>query len=104
MGLGGQVKSHVVESAVLRFFQWRGDPVARLRRPGDEGRPVSAVRPVFASVGLVRSPLGLWSPPGSRNGGGHPAGPAVQQLTGAPARLPAAVLPAGRPAGRAARR
>ena len=37
MGLGERVKSRVVEPAVLRLLQWRGDPVARMIAPGDEG-------------------------------------------------------------------
>ncbi|MDA8321332.1 MAG: cytochrome P450 [Actinomycetota bacterium] len=58
MGLGERIKSHVVEPAVLRFCQWRGDPVARLMLPATKADPY----PLYARLrpqGLVRSPLGL---------------------------------------------
>ncbi|HEY1571170.1 MAG TPA: cytochrome P450 [Pseudonocardiaceae bacterium] len=57
MGLGERVKNHVVEPAVLRLLQWRGDPVARLLLPATKADPY----PLYARVrerGLVRSPLG----------------------------------------------
>ena len=57
MGLGERVRNHVVEPAVLRLFQWRGDPVARLMRPATKDDPY----PLYAAMrrrGLVRSPLG----------------------------------------------
>jgi hypothetical protein len=60
MGLGEQVKSRVVEPAVLRLFQWRGDPVARLMLPATKADPY----PLYAKVrprGLVRSPLGAFA-------------------------------------------
>src|SRR6201992_2449010 len=60
MGLAEQVKSHVVEPAVLRFFQWRGDPAARLMPPATKADPY----PLYARVrqrGLVRSPLGVFA-------------------------------------------
>jgi hypothetical protein len=60
MGLGERVKSHVVEPAVLRLLQWRGDPVARLMLPATKADPY----PLYAQVrprGLVRSPLGLFA-------------------------------------------
>ena len=60
MGLGERVKSHVVEPAVLRFFQWRGDPVARLMHPATKADPY----PLYGRVrqrGLVRSPLGVFA-------------------------------------------
>jgi len=59
MGLGDRVKNHVVEPAVLRLFQWRGDPVARLMLPATRVDPY----PLWAQVrrrGLVRSSLGLF--------------------------------------------
>ncbi len=60
MGLGEQVKNRVVEPAVLRLFQWRGDPVARLLLPATKADPY----PLYAAMrrrGLVRSPLGLFA-------------------------------------------
>jgi cytochrome P450 len=60
MGLGERVRNHVVEPAVLRLFQWRGDPVARLMRPATKADPY----PLYAAMrrrGLVRSPLGLFA-------------------------------------------
>ena len=62
MGLGERVKSRVVEPAVLRLCQWRGDPVARLMLPAAKADPY----PVYAALrgrgsGLVRSPLGLFA-------------------------------------------
>jgi cytochrome P450 len=60
MGLGEQVKSRVVEPAVLRLFQWRGDPVARLMLPATKADPY----PLYAQVrarGLVRSSLGAFA-------------------------------------------
>jgi cytochrome P450 len=59
MGLGEQVKSRVVEPAVLRLCQWRGDPVARLMLTATKADPY----PLYAQLrqrGLVRSPLGVW--------------------------------------------
>jgi cytochrome P450 len=52
-----QQVTRVVEPAVLRFFQWRRDPVAMLLRPETRNDPY----PLYADVrrrGLVRSPLG----------------------------------------------
>jgi cytochrome P450 len=60
MGLAERVRNHVVEPAVLRLFQWRGDPVARLMRPATKADPY----PLYAAMrrrGLVRSPLGLFA-------------------------------------------
>ena len=60
MGLGERVKSSVVEPAVLRLCQWRGDPVARLMLPAAKADPY----PLYAQVrqrGLVRSPLGVFA-------------------------------------------
>jgi cytochrome P450 len=59
MGLGEQVKNRVVEPAVLRLCQWRGDPVARLTLPATKADPY----PLYAQLrqrGLVRSPLGVF--------------------------------------------
>jgi len=50
----------VVEPAAVRFYQWRGDPVARLMRPETKADPY----PLYADLrrrGLVRSPLGVWA-------------------------------------------
>jgi cytochrome P450 len=55
-----QVTRRVLEPAVLRFYAWRGDPVARLLRPQAKADPY----PLYADLrrgGLVRSPLGLWA-------------------------------------------
>src|ERR1700728_4108815 len=60
MGLGERVKSRVVEPAVLRVCQWRGDPVARLLLPATKADPY----PLYARLrqrGLVRSPLGVFA-------------------------------------------
>src|SRR5215475_15483717 len=60
MGLGEQVKNRVVEPAVLRLFQWRGDPVARMMLPATKADPY----PLYARLrqrGLVRSPLGVFA-------------------------------------------
>jgi cytochrome P450 len=54
-----QVMQRVVEPAVLRLCQWRGDPVATLMRPETRADPY----PLYAGLrprGLVRSPLGPW--------------------------------------------
>src|SRR5580692_1040850 len=59
MGLGELVKNHVVEPAVLRLLQWRGDPVARLMLPTTRVDPYPLWRQV-RQRGLVRSSLGLF--------------------------------------------
>jgi cytochrome P450 len=59
MSLKEQVMYRVVEPAVVRFNQWRGDPVARLMQPETRVDPY----PLYAEIrrrGLVRSPLGIW--------------------------------------------
>ncbi len=60
MGLVQTVNNRVVEPAVLRLCQWRGDPVARMMLPATKADPY----PVYAQVrqrGLVRSPLGVYA-------------------------------------------
>jgi cytochrome P450 len=60
VSLGEYVKHRVAEPAVLRFYQWRGDPVARLMRPETKVDPY----PLYADLrrrGLVRSPLRAWA-------------------------------------------
>jgi len=60
MSLRQQVMHRVVEPAVLRYFQWRGDPVARLLRPAAKANPY----PLYTGLrnrGLSRSPLGIWA-------------------------------------------
>jgi cytochrome P450 len=55
-----QAKQRVLEPAVLRFYQWRGDPVAGFMRPETKIDPY----PLYADLrrrGLVRSPLGAWA-------------------------------------------
>jgi len=57
---GERVLRSVVEPAVVRACQWRGDPVARLMRPKTRADPY----PLYAGLrdrGLVRSPLGPWA-------------------------------------------
>jgi cytochrome P450 len=59
MGLGEHVVNRVVEPAVLRLYQWRGDPVARLMHPATKADPY----PLYARLrprGLVRSSLGAF--------------------------------------------
>jgi cytochrome P450 len=60
MGLKERVMSRVVEPAVLRLCQWRGDPVARMMLPATKADPY----PVYARLrprGLVRGPLGVFA-------------------------------------------
>jgi len=60
VSLRQHVMRRVVEPAALRFYQWRGDPVARLMRPETKVDPY----PLYADLrrrGLVRSPLGAWA-------------------------------------------
>jgi cytochrome P450 len=55
-----QVRRRVVEPAALRFYQWRGDPVALLMRAKTKLDPY----PLYAELrrrGLMRSPLGPWA-------------------------------------------
>jgi len=59
VSLGEYVMRRLVEPAAVRFYQWRGDPVARLMRPGTKADPY----PIYADIrrrGLIRSPLGIW--------------------------------------------
>jgi cytochrome P450 len=60
VSLREHVMRRVVEPTVLRFCQWRGDPVARLMRPETKADPY----PLYADLrrrGLVRSPLKVWA-------------------------------------------
>jgi cytochrome P450 len=60
VSLGQQLMRRVVEPPVLRFYQWRGDPVAMFMRPETRADPY----PLYADLrrrGLVRSPLGSWA-------------------------------------------
>lgn len=60
MSVAERVVKRVVEPAALRFYQWRGDPIARLLRPESREDPY----PLYAEVrkaGLLRSPLGEWA-------------------------------------------
>jgi hypothetical protein len=60
MGLKERVNERVLEPAVLRLLQWRGDPVARLLLPGTKADPY----PLYAGMrkrGLVRSPIGAFA-------------------------------------------
>ena len=59
MSLAETVMRRAVEPAVLRYCQWRGDPVARWMGPRAKADPY----PLYESVrerGLVRSKLGPW--------------------------------------------
>jgi len=59
MSLRDQVMSRVVEPALLRACQWRGDPVARLMLASTKDDPY----PLYAGVrqrGMVSSPLGAF--------------------------------------------
>ena len=58
MGISQQVKNRAIEPAVVRLYQWRGDPVARMLLPATKADPY----PLYTQLrqrGLVRSPLGL---------------------------------------------
>ncbi|HEY0938300.1 MAG TPA: cytochrome P450 [Trebonia sp.] len=62
MSVKSQLKSRVTdlaEPAVLRYYRWRGDPLARWMGPRAKADPY----PLYAHIrqrGLVRSPLGVW--------------------------------------------
>ncbi|MCL5117141.1 MAG: cytochrome P450 [Firmicutes bacterium] len=59
LSLRDQLMRRVIEPAALRYFQWRGDPVAKLLQRATKADPY----PLYAHVrrlGLVRSPLGPW--------------------------------------------
>jgi cytochrome P450 len=59
MSLGEQIMNRVVEPTALRFFQWRGDPVASLMRPAIKADPYPLYTGLYER-GLVRSSLGAW--------------------------------------------
>ena len=59
MTLAESVMRRVVEPSAVRYYQYRGDPLARLMGPRDKADPY----PLYESVrrrGLVRSRLGPW--------------------------------------------
>jgi cytochrome P450 len=59
MSVADHVMSRVVEPAVLRWYHWRGDPVARWMRPESKADPY----PLYAVIrerGMVHSGLGPW--------------------------------------------
>jgi hypothetical protein len=59
MSLAQRAVRRVVEPTVIRFYQWRGDPLARWLRPGAKSDPY----PLYEDIrrrGLVRSGLGPW--------------------------------------------
>jgi cytochrome P450 len=59
MSLREQVMGRVVEPTVIRFYQWRGDPLARWLRPEWKADPY----PLYAEIrkrDWVRSRLGVW--------------------------------------------
>jgi cytochrome P450 len=56
----GQQLMRLIEPAALRFYQWRGDPVALLLRADTKADPY----PLYTDLrrrGLVHSPLGSWA-------------------------------------------
>jgi cytochrome P450 len=60
VSLADHVMRRVVEPTVVRFYQWRGDPVARLMQPGTRADPY----PLYDELrrdDLFRSPLGAWA-------------------------------------------
>ena len=60
MSLATPVIRRVAEPAALRYYQWRGDPVARWMLPETKADPY----PLYAGIrrrGLVRSPLGPYA-------------------------------------------
>jgi cytochrome P450 len=60
VSLRQQLMRRVIEPPVLRFYQWRGDPVAMLMRPETKSDPY----PLYADLrqrGLLRSPVGSWA-------------------------------------------
>ena len=60
MSLGEYVTRRVAEPVMLRYYQWRGDPVARWMRPDTKADPY----PLYDDIrrrGLVRSALGPWA-------------------------------------------
>ena len=83
------------EPAVIRYYQWRGDPLARWMRPQSKTDPYPLYDDIRRRRPGPQRPRCL-DDGGSRHRGEHPAGPAVQLLPGAPARLPAARLPGRR--------
>jgi len=60
MSLREYVTRRIAEPAVLRYYQWRGDPVARWMQPKTKADPY----PLYDELrprGLVRSALGPWA-------------------------------------------
>jgi len=60
MSLRDEVVHRFVEPMAMRFYQWRGDPVARLLRPAAKADPY----PLYADLRrsrLDRSSLGIWA-------------------------------------------
>jgi cytochrome P450 len=59
VSLKDELIGRVVEPAVIRFYQWRGDPLARWMRPESKTDPY----PFYVGIrerGLIRSGLGAW--------------------------------------------
>jgi len=59
VSLKDELIGRVVEPAVIRFYQWRGDPLARWLRPESKTDPY----PFYVGIrerGLIRSGLGPW--------------------------------------------
>jgi cytochrome P450 len=61
VNLKEQVTRRIVEPAVLGFYSWRGDPLARLLRPQAKADPYPLYADLRRRGGLVRSPLGAWA-------------------------------------------
>ena len=60
VSLREHVRRRVVEPTVVRFYQWRGDPVARLMQPATRADPYP-LYDEFRRHDLFRSPLGVWA-------------------------------------------
>jgi cytochrome P450 len=61
VSLKEKVTRRIVEPAVLGFYGWRGDPVARLLRPQAKANPYPLYADLRQRGDLIRSPLGVWA-------------------------------------------
>lgn len=64
--LGEAVTRRAVQPAAVRYYQWRGDPVAGLMKAANKADPY----PLYAEMrrrGLLRSGLGTWATAGHRS-------------------------------------
>jgi hypothetical protein len=60
VSLKAQLLHRVVEPAVIRYYQWRGDPLARWMRPAGKANPYPLYGDLRRRGTLVRSSLGPW--------------------------------------------